>query len=148
MRATRALSWKTSTTCGESDVHGLVRQGVRDGVVMPVDLDVVVEVDPDLFPCGQFVVVDGRGFSSGGPEFEEFPPRLPYSRMTRSFSSASFTAMAALSSSKEKNPCPQGARPSLDVLDRHLGLGLVLGFPARAGITATRNAQPIPDTPD
>ena len=29
---------------GEPDVHGLVRQGVRDGVAMPVDFDVVVEV--------------------------------------------------------------------------------------------------------
>ena len=41
---------------GEPDVHSLVCQGVRDGVVMPVDFDVVVEVDPDLLPCGQSVV--------------------------------------------------------------------------------------------
>lgn len=43
-------------TAVEPDVHRLVRQGVRDGVVMSVDPDVVVEVDPDFLPRGQFVV--------------------------------------------------------------------------------------------
>jgi len=79
---------------------------------MPVDLDVVVEVDPDLLPCGQFIV--GRRESGRSQRSKSSRRDFPYSLMTRSFSSTSFSAMAALSSSKEKNRLSRkGARTHL-----------------------------------
>ena len=33
---------------------------VRDAVVVPADFDVIIEIDPDLAPLGQFVALGGK----------------------------------------------------------------------------------------
>lgn len=73
---------------------------------MPVDFDVVVEVDPDLLPCGQSVVGLGRSLSSGRSQSSKIS-RLdfPYSLTTRSFCSPSFSVMAELRSLR-RPPAP------------------------------------------
>ena len=98
---------------------------------MPVDLDVVVEVDPDLLPCGQFVVGRRERLELGPvPEVEEFPPRLPVLPHDPVVQLGKLLGHGRVEFFKgEEPPVPQGGQdPSLDVLDRHLGLGLVPGF--------------------
>ncbi|MBE1426938.1 hypothetical protein H4684_003622 [Desulfomicrobium macestii] len=70
---------------------------------MPVDFDVVVEIDPDLLPCGQFVVGPREKLELGpDPQFEEFPPRLPI-RPHDLIVQFNKLRHGPLSSSKEKN---------------------------------------------
>ena len=45
---------------GETNIELSAHQGVGDGVVVPVDLDVVVDVDPDLLPLGEHVALGGQ----------------------------------------------------------------------------------------
>ena len=56
---------------GEAHVELAPHQGVRDRVVVPVDLDVVVDVDPDLLPLGEHVALGGQRAKGGTVELLE-----------------------------------------------------------------------------
>ena len=45
---------------GDARVELAPDQGVGDGVVVALDLDVVVDVDPDLLPLGEHVALGGQ----------------------------------------------------------------------------------------
>lgn len=106
---------------------------------MPVDFDVVVEIDPDLLPCGQFVVGPREKLELGpDPQFEEFPPRLPI-RPHDLIVQFNKLRHGPLSSSEEKNFLTErGAESISRRLDLHLGIGLGL-----SGVC--RNARPVLD---
>ena len=46
---------------GDAHVHLFFDERMGHGVVMAVDLDVIVDVDPGLLPLGVFVRFDGQG---------------------------------------------------------------------------------------
>ena len=56
---------------GQACVELAPDQGVGDGVVMAVDLDVVVDVDPDLLPLGEHVALGGQRAKRGAVELLE-----------------------------------------------------------------------------
>ena len=61
---------------GEAHVELAPGEGVRDGVVVPADLDVVVDVDPDLLPLGEHVALGGQRAKRGAVELlEQRAPR-------------------------------------------------------------------------
>ena len=90
---------------GQAYVELAPDQGVRHGVVVALDLDVVVDVDPRLLPLGEHIVIGRKGSKRrGGRGCSNSERRDPGSlRKGRALSRSSSFAIAALSSTREKN---------------------------------------------
>ena len=51
--------------CGQPDLHLFFDQLIGYGIVMPFHLDVVIDMDPSLFPLCVDIGLSGKGFERG-----------------------------------------------------------------------------------
>ena len=113
---------------GETHVDFAPHQGVRDGVVVAFDLDVVVDVDPCLLPLGEHVALGGKGAKGGTVElFEQRAPRageLAERAVVEPFEQRG-DGCVEFGEREERAVAKCGEDPSLDHLHADLGLGLV-----------------------
>ena len=113
---------------GEAHVDFAPDQGVRDGVVVALDLDVVVDVDPRLLPLGEHVALGGKGAKGGTVELlEQCTPRARElaERAVVEPLEERRDGCVELSQREERAVAKRGQDPALDHLHRDLGLGLV-----------------------
>ena len=113
---------------GQAHVELAPGQSVRDGVVVPVDLDVVVDVDPDLLPLGEHVALGGQRAKRRTVEL--LKQRAPRSRelAERAFVEPfqqPGDGGVELGQREERAVAKRGQDPALDDLHGHLHLRLV-----------------------
>ena len=62
--------------CGETSFERLAGELIGNAVVMPIDLDVIIDVGPDRLPFGHHVALGRQGLKSGTIDtFEQRSPR-------------------------------------------------------------------------
>ena len=121
---------------GQAHVELAAHQGVGDGVVVPVDLDVVVDVDPDLLPLGEHVTL-GRQRAEGGA-VELLEQRTPRPReLAERARVESFKQLrdggVELGQREERSVAKRGQDPALHDLHSDLHLRLVPRAPGPRG---------------
>ena len=125
---------------GEAHVDLAPDQGVRDGVVVAVDLDVVVDVHTRLLPLGEHVALSGkRAKCRALGLLEQLTPRpreLAERARVEPLEELRDRGVE-LGEREERAVAQRGQDPALDYLHPHLGLGLIARFFTRAGSTAT-----------
>ena len=115
---------------GDAHVHLFFDERMGHGVVMAMDLDVIVDVDPGLLPLGVFVRVDGKGaqgrfiqlLKQGAPGARQFLEGPVVERLEQRPDGA-----VQLGQGEALTVAQRGKNPSLYHLYRDLGLRLVTG---------------------
>src|SRR5260370_14477554 len=73
-----ALGEDLDRPAGETDLDGIAREAIGHAVIMPVDVDVIVDADPAGAPLGEHIGLDRQRLQRGAVEvFEELTPRHP-----------------------------------------------------------------------
>ena len=89
---------------GDAHVHLFFDERMGHGVVMAMDLDVIVDVDPGLLPLGVFVRFDGQGRRAGLSSCSNRARRVPGSFLKGRLLSVSSNARTArFNSAREKH---------------------------------------------
>ena len=115
---------------GDAHVHLFFDERMGHGVVMAMDLDVIVDVDPGLLPLGVFVRVDGKWaqgrfiqlLKQGAPGARQFLEGPVVERLEQRPDGA-----VQLGQGEALTVAQRGKNPSLYHLYRDLGLRLVTG---------------------
>jgi len=117
---------------GNADIHLLAAQAVGNAVEVAIEIDVVVNVDAGLFPLGVLIGCFGQGLERGAVQFLE-----PACAAAGKFAEGTVVQQLkplpdggiGLGQGEEGAVPEPGQDETLDDLNAHLHLGLVLGAP-------------------
>ena len=113
---------------GEPHIELVFHQGIRDGVIMPLDIDMVIDIDAGAFPLGVFIRLGRQGTQcravNGGKQAVSRPRQLLEGARVE-HAQEGRNRFIGLRERKEGVVAKPSENPALDHLHTHFHFGLV-----------------------